>query len=105
MSDPHGLMEGWGCSDPVTEGGRKNSLRFWSHPLHGTFVCGLFDMYQTHGFPLSCSMEEARKRGAKLCPLQEKADALAAGWSAEKFEKWWQEGVEDASPVFAEAVS
>lgn len=92
----HFLMDGWACNKPVGDGFRPEELRRWEHPRYGTFVSGLFDMYQTHGLPLSISMDICKERGLKLCPMQERASALASGWTEERFDRWWAEGESDS---------
>jgi len=61
-----------------------------------TYATGLFRLHDEVGFPLACSIDECHKRGWKPCLLQFKADAIRAGWTADKARAVVREAVADS---------
>lgn len=59
----------------------------------------LFELHDTHGFPLALGMDECRRRGIKPDLLSFLTDATAAGWTWDKIvsvlrDAIWPEPVE-----------
>lgn len=75
----------------------KNPLRIIGQTAKGIPIMGgLFKMADTNGFPLTCSIDECRKRGVAPGLPAYVADAVAAGWPLRRAIKTVREAISDS---------
>lgn len=70
-----------------------------------TYCDRLFEMYATHGFPLSFALQECAQRRWTPCLLQFKADALHSGWSQKRADRHIMDACQDANFPVPEWIS
>jgi len=69
--------------------------RFTDCDTGRVYVSGLFRLHDEVGFPLPCAIDECRKRGEVPCLAQFKADAIRAGWTADRADRVIAEALAD----------
>ncbi len=62
-----------------------------------TYATNLFKLHDTHGFSLTDSMCECRRRGWFPCVGQFIADAIRAGWPRDRAERIVRESQADSA--------